>query len=230
MKPFKHARRCMAGAALLAAGAIVAAAAQGPFVPAARYRNGALPVIPFQAVGGGEVLLELAVNSAGSVAAVRTLQTTPLFTEALNDVVRGWQFVPGEDAGKPVDSKVLVAGLFRPPSINEPTPGELPTDVAAPSPEIPYPMLTTMPPYPPLALESGVVLVEVLVDSVGDVVDAQVARSAPPFDEPALDAARQWRFRPTRLRGLPVPAYAYLVFAFRQPITLTPGRPPGGRP
>jgi TonB family protein len=213
------------GVTLLAAACATVAsfAAQNQFVPAARYRSGELPSIPIQAVGGGEVLIELTVAADGRVAAARALQTTPLFTEALSDVVPGWQFVPAEEAGKPIESKVLVAGLFRPPSLNTPTLGELPRDVAAPSQDAPYPMLTVMPPYPPLALESGVVLVEVQVDPSGGVIDAQVVRSAPPFDEPSLDSARQWKFRPARIRGAASPTYAYIVFAFRQPVTGSDG-------
>jgi len=54
------------------------------------------------------------------------------------------------------------------------------------------------------------------------VADAQVIRSAPPFDEPARDAARRWTFRPARVQGTSVVGLAYIVFAFRQPITVTP--------
>jgi TonB family protein len=221
----KRVQRIVVGALVTAlCSALAAAAAQDRFVPAARYRNGELPQIPIQAVGGGEVLLELTVSSNGNVASVRPLQTTSLFTEALTDVVTGWQFVPAQNEGKPVDSKVLVAGLFRPPSLNTPTLGEVPTDVGAPSPDAPFPTLTIMPPYPPLALESGVGLVEVQVDPTGAVADAQTVRSAPPFDEPALESARQWKFRPARVRGVAAATYAYIVFAFRQPVTNLRGR------
>jgi TonB family protein len=199
-------------------GATMAAVPQNQFVPAARYRNGPLPQIPIQAVGGGEVLLELTVGSNGRVSAARTLQTSPLFTEALRAVVNDWQFVPADLKGKPVESKVLVGALFRRPALNSPSLGELPADIAAPSPDVPYPMLTIEPNYPSLALESGIVLVEAQIDTQGDVVDAQVVRSAPPFDAPALEAVRQWKFRPGRAGGGAVTTYAYLVFAFRQPV------------
>jgi TonB family protein len=225
MRSLKRARWVIAGVLSGAvSAAFVAAAVQDRFVPAARYRDGDVPQIPLQAVGGGEVLLELAVGGSGNVTAVRPLQTTSLFTEAMTDVVSGWQFVPAEDEGKPVDSKVLVAGLFRPPSINTPTLGEVPKDVAAPSPETAFPTLTVMPPYPPLALDSGVALVEVQVDPTGEVTDAQIVRSAPPFDPIALDSARQWKFRAARVKGVAASTYAYIVFGFRQPVTNAPGR------
>ena len=43
--------------------------------------------------------------------------------------------------------------------------------------------------------------------------------SAAGFDSAALDAARGGCFRPARYRGESVPAYAYLIFGFRAPVT-----------
>lgn len=75
---------------------------------------------------------------------------------------------------------------------------------------------------PPLARDSGIVLIEVRVDTGGGVADAKVIRSARPFDKPALDAARRWTFRPARVRGTSVVTLAYIAFAFRQPVTVIP--------
>ncbi|OLC45728.1 MAG: hypothetical protein AUH43_15565 [Acidobacteria bacterium 13_1_40CM_65_14] len=83
-------------------------------------------------------------------------------------------------------------------------------------------MATVTPRYPPLARDSGIVLIEVRVDTGGGVADAKVIRSARPFDKPALDAARRWTFRPARVRGTSVVTLAYIAFAFRQPVTVIP--------
>src|SRR6266849_1032366 len=113
---------------IMVCGAVVASAAPSGFVPA-RYRDGALPPIPIRAIGGGEAFLELTVSSSGVVSAVRTLRATPPFTEAMSNTVRSWQFhpaegererEPGQPVGpkprRPVESKVLVVGIFRPPT------------------------------------------------------------------------------------------------------------------
>ena len=212
---------------------VVTLVAQGRFVPA-QYRDGALPMIPVQAIAGGEVFLELAVGSTGVVRAIRTLRATPPFTDAMSNAVRGWRFRPAEEEMEPepgtpvdlkprkVDSNVLVVGIFRPPTFNTPTAGEPPTEVVSASDETPFPLATVTPLYPPLARDTGIVLVEVRVDPRGGVVDAKAIRSAPPFDEPALDASRRWTFRPARVHGTPIARLAYIVFAFRQPITVTP--------
>jgi TonB family protein len=209
-----------------------ATAVQGAFTPA-RYRDGALPQIQIRAVGGGEVFLDVDVSDAGAVGGISVLRATSPFTDAVVAAVRGWHFAPAEEEvepepGKPVDlerrkpaeSTVLVAAMFRPPTINTPTFGEVPRDVASPAKETPFPIVTATPSYPPDALFDGVALIEVLVDSDGRVGAAKAIRSAPPFDEPALEAARRWVFRPARLHGVPVATLAYIVFAFRQPVTV----------
>ena len=213
--------------------AAIAIAGQEGFTPA-QYRDGVLPQIPIQALGGGEVFVELSVSNSGVVSGVRTLRATPPFTEAVNDVVLGWHFRPAEEevgpaAGKPeptprrpVESTVLVAGIFRPPTVNTPTLGEPPRDVASASNETPFPLTTVTPRYPPLARESGMVLIAARVDTAGGVADVTVIRSARPFDEPALDAARRWTFRPARVRGTAVATLVYMAFAFRQPVTVLP--------
>jgi TonB family protein len=80
--------------------------------------------------------------------------------------------------------------------------------------------------YPPRALGDGTVLVEVTVDEAGKVVDAQVKASAPAFDAAAIAAARSWSFRPMKKQRTAVTTYAYLVFAFRAPVTGSSPLPP----
>ncbi len=202
--------------------------AQQPYAPA-RYAGGPLPPIPALAVGGGQAIIELTVGAGGAVQAIKPLRATPPFTEGLADAVTAWHFTPAvEDAlgangkpqgPKPVASKVLVTSVFRAPTLLTPTLGEQPKNVGSASADVAYPTSMQEPLYPPQALFGGVVMIEVLVDATGRPSAPRVVRSAPPFDQPALDAARQWRFRPARIKGRAAASYAYLVFGFPQPIT-----------
>jgi TonB family protein len=216
--------RLMRSALVAAACAIVELAAVDPFTPAS-YRAGAVPAMPMQAVGGGQVFLELTISATGGVDRLTTLRSTPPFTEAVFDAVRTWQFLAADEltdaaVRHPIASKVLIAGLFRPPAFFDGSVmGEPPKDLASASDEIPFPTAVVVAPYPPNALGDGMVLVEVVVQPGGTAANARVIRSAPPFDEPALAAARQWMFRPARLRGQPVATFAYILFGFRQPVT-----------
>jgi TonB family protein len=201
------------------------ALAQARFVPA-RYVDGSLPQIPAQATGGGEVLLAVEVGSDGRVAGIKPLRVTPPFTDTMTQALRTWTFSPAVEQSARAASHVLVAGEYRPPTINTPTLGEAPQDVAAAPDDIPFPTMTAQPRYPPLARDNGVVLVEARVDVRGRVADAAAIRSRPPFDEAALEAMRRWTFVPARIAGSPVESIIYVFFGFRQPVT-TPAAPPG---
>jgi TonB family protein len=185
----------------------------------ARLKSGSLPVVPVQAVSAGEVLLSLDVSDGGAVGAIDMLRSTQPFTQAVTDAVRGWRFNPALDALRsPMASRVLVGAMFGSPSIRTPTVGEPPKDVAPAATALPMPLTTPIPAYPPNARSAGTVLLEVLVAPSGKVVAVTAIRSAPPFDEPAMEAARSWSFRPPQGAGLPPNTYAYLIFAFRPPV------------
>jgi TonB family protein len=218
-------------ASAVAAAALVQALSAPPAFSPARLRVGSVPQLPVLAAGGGEVLLELTVGSDGVVTAVTPLRTTPPFADVMVAAVRKWQFSPAEvetdpEPGRPrsprprqqVASKVLAVGAFRPPALDGPTLGEEPKDVAQASEEVPFPLTTRLPQYALMARSPGVVLVEVLVGPDGRVVEAVVVRSAPPFDDLATAAARDWTFRPARIRGRPVATRAYIVFGFAEPV------------
>jgi TonB family protein len=63
------------------------------------------------------------------------------------------------------------------------------------------------PVYPDVALQArvqGVVILEVMIDTAGNVTDATILRSIALLDQAAVDAVRQWRFTPTLVNGAPV--------------------------
>lgn len=204
-----------------------ALAAQQPAYEAARYRSGGLPGLAPQAVGGGEAIVEVTIDARGRVEKVTPIRTTPPFTEMLIDSVRSWSFQPATDdpvgpdgkrqGRRPVASKVLVAALYRAPTLLTPTLGEQPATVAAASPDVAFPSNTSVPPYPPRAQFGGVVLIEARVAANG-AVTPRVIGGGSPFDSAAMQAARQWRFFPARVRD-EAETYAYLIFGFPQPVT-----------
>lgn len=209
----------------------VLASLEQSYIPA-RLRSAKVPPIPVSAIGGGEVRMELDVSSEGLVTRATPLRATPPFTEPVTAAVRDWRFFPAREvvkadaapAGAPISrvavpSNVLVVAVFRPPTMNTPTLGEPPRDVAAGSESMPFPVTTTVPPYPPRASGNGVVLLEVHVSAIGTVEDVGVIASAPPFDEAARDTVRQWRFRPAKVHGIPVSGLVCVIAGFRAPVT-----------
>jgi protein TonB len=76
------------------------------------------------------------------------------------------------------------------------------------------------PVYPPIALSAkiqGVVIIEATIGADGRVESTRVIRSIPLLDQAALDAVRQWEFRPTLLNGVPTP----IVFSATVNFSLT---------
>lgn len=204
---------------VLAACTLISLQVLQPFFVPARYRSGQLPTQPPQVAGGGDVLLEVKVGIDGKVIRASTLRDTPPFTELLLESIRLWRFSPAELEGDEVESSVLVAGLFRPPTLQGPTAGEPPQNVGSATDAIPVPYSTVPPEFPPAAVMDAVVLVEALVQSDGTVKQAHPVRSVAGFDDAATEAAVQWKFRPARQEGRPVDSLAYIVFGFRQPVT-----------
>jgi TonB family protein len=74
------------------------------------------------------------------------------------------------------------------------------------------------PAYPPIARSarvSGTVSVEVVIDESGNVIQATVVDGHPSLRQSALDAAKQWKFRPILLSGQPIKVVGVLIFNFR---------------
>jgi TonB family protein len=72
----------------------------------------------------------------------------------------------------------------------------------------PRKIVNVNPVYPKAARDaqvSGVVIMEVLINETGEVVDARILRSIPMLDDAALNAVRQWRYEPTLVNGVPTP-------------------------
>ncbi len=74
------------------------------------------------------------------------------------------------------------------------------------------------PTYPEIARSAkvkGSVECEILVGADGKVADARVVRSIPLLDQAALDAVRQWQFRPGTIDGKPVPVIMTVPVEFK---------------
>jgi len=71
------------------------------------------------------------------------------------------------------------------------------------------------PDYPPIDA-SGVVMVQVLVDEQGSVVDAHAVSGPQPLLVAAVNAARLARFSPTTLMGEPVKVSGILSYSFKR--------------
>jgi protein TonB len=83
--------------------------------------------------------------------------------------------------------------------------------------ELPYPVYQPKPEYPDLARQAGIegmVVIKVLVDRQGKVIELLHVTSSPIFDEAAERTLRTWRFRPALVGNHPVPAWVAIPVRF----------------
>jgi periplasmic protein TonB len=76
---------------------------------------------------------------------------------------------------------------------------------------------TVQPEYPEEAKKmrvSGSVIVEIVVDTNGNVVSVEALSGHPLLRAAAVDAARQWTFEPVKVDGTPVEVIGTLTFNF----------------
>ena len=75
----------------------------------------------------------------------------------------------------------------------------------------------TKPLYPPLARQAriqGNVVLHAIIDKDGKVAQLEVVSGHPLLVQAALDAVKQWRYRPTQLNGEPVEVDTTITVTF----------------
>ncbi len=152
-----------------------------------------------------------------------TVQSKPVVTAVAQGVPGG---VPG---GQPGGVAGGVAGArgddAPPPPPPPPPPKPEPTPTPAPPKKITVSggvlqgsaVKRVQPPYPPIAKAAraaGAVQVQVTIGEDGRVIDAAVVSGHPLLRDAAVQAARQWVFKPTELSGVPVKVQGVLTFNF----------------
>lgn len=102
----------------------------------------------------------------------------------------------------------------------EPCPSHLATEAdrhRADQEELPEPTKRVPPDYPDRSRargEEGFVIVTALVDTTGNIERTVVVTSDPSFDESAVQAVEQWRFKPARVNGRPVAVWVAVPVKF----------------
>jgi protein TonB len=61
----------------------------------------------------------------------------------------------------------------------------------------------------------GTVQVEATIAPDGKVSDARVVKSVPLLDQAALDAVKQWEYKPTMVKGVAVPVIVNVAINFK---------------
>lgn len=166
------------------------------------------------------VMAEVSVDASGAVTAVR--QAPPELERAFGIAASAWRFAPARRGGVAVPAEVRVPFVVvttDPRRDFTGRNGSPPRATSQVRPRYPFEMR--------LSGQRGEVMVDFLVDIEGRVRNAYVARSLnPSFDDPAIEAVRQWRFEPARIGDRPVPMRMQVPIIFTLDDTYDGGQGP----
>jgi TonB family protein len=171
----------------------------------------------------GTVTLYVQINPEGKAVNMRVLHSLGMgLDEKALEAVRKWTFQPGMKDGRPVTVEAQIEVNFRflddPVKIAEGVPGgpvyRIVNGVSAP-----VLMTKVEPEYSEEARAAkyqGTVLLKVQIDPEGKVAKINVARAlGMGLDEKAMEAVRQWKFKPAMKDGQPVTVESEIEVSFR---------------
>lgn len=160
----------------------------------------------------GRTRRETTINAIGSFSG-----DEPAKTVTINDPVAGTMFMlePQSKTARKMGGIRTAAPLLRTDAA--PT-GDAPKKISVGSGAIQGSALKRVQPaYPPVAKAAkaaGTVQVQITISEEGKVIDAVAISGHPLLRDAALEAARQWEFKPIELSGKPVKVQSTLTFNF----------------
>jgi TonB family protein len=205
----------------------------------------------------GQVNLRITVDEQGFVTDAEVVSARPagLFEEAAVSAILQWVFEPARSGGHPITVQMGQQINFSLKDVRPPPPpppsGEKPSIIIREMepPHVPKPgeppifmawetapiLIEALDPvYPDSARRAGLegmVILQIVIDAQGKVIDARVVLAQPPgvFEEAALEAVRKWRFEPALQREKPIKVQMAQTVMFRlnQKPPPPPPPPPG---
>jgi len=180
----------------------------------------------------GTVVLRVEIGKSGNVESIQMVSGHPVLAPAAIEAVKQWEYKPYLLNGEPVDVETRVMVSFtlagNPPAegVVGDMPGGIPRDeeggiisnvpaergrpgVVRGSQAVMAGLLVSKvaPDYPVDAKQAriqGTVVMKVIVDKEGNVANIQLISGHPLLAPAAIDALKQWKYRPYLLNGMPV--------------------------
>ena len=178
--------------------------------------------LPYQVVLDGFVILDISLDSRGTVTAIHVLRDPGSMVPAAISSVRTWTFEPAIEDNKARPSEMTVVFVYRPADYGgakavltpfAPVVPHLENDTQTPVGIV----SVAYPEYPVNSVVWGSVVIQLTVDATGSMTRREVLRPMLPFTQFALDALKKWRFQPAMLRGKPTETNIAVAFVFQSP-------------
>jgi TonB family protein len=174
------------------------------------------PPLAKQANVQGTVALSATIGKDGKVQDVELVSGHPLLVQAAIDAVKQWVYEPTMINGEATEVNTEISLSFTlPPSGS----GEIPPQIHAGSilSQGDRLIVYVKPVYPPEAKQTGIlgtVEFSALIGKDGHVRDLKVVSGHPLLIRPALDAVKQWIYKPIMLNGEPVEVRTTILVPF----------------
>jgi TonB family protein len=163
------------------------------------------PPLAKQAQIQGTVVFSALIDKDGKVRDLKVVRGHPLLVQAALDAVKKWVYKPTTINGEPVEVRTDISINF---TLPPPDKAETPTRIKVGGNVQAANLVTQVRPnYPPEAKQAGIqgtVKLQVILDKDGRVQDVKVVSGDPLLAAAAVDAVKNWVYRPTLLNGEPV--------------------------
>jgi TonB family protein len=173
---------------------------------------------PYASGAYGPVILEAYISAKGAVKDIVATQPIVSLTEPSIKSILNWKFKPATLGDKPVASRLTIAILFNSYALK---PFKLPDSM----PDHELPKIDT-PFFPPEVISvkgaivgnalvgDGTVVLQVKINSSGELNYASVVRNSPSFTPLALKAIQEWKFAPGIFGDAPISSTMPVAFVF----------------
>lgn len=186
--------------------------------------DGELFTLPPKAPRGGVVALVAEVSEQGRLVDIRVLAPSAPFTPLMEASLKHWRYRPATEDEQPSAERVLVLGIFRPPTLysREGESTTVPEITAAE--RVPTPIHLETPAHPAKVPGSGTSILELTLSPDSDEPKVRLVTTTPGFGSESVEAAQKLRFATDSLEH---ETNVYLVFGY--PTPWLSEKPPGGR-
>jgi TonB family protein len=152
--------------------------------------------------------IRLVIDKEGHVAQADVLSGHPLFVQPALDAVKQWDFKPYLLNGEPVEVETTANLYFGPPQRLRVSQGVVEGNL----------LHKVDPLYPEEAKAKhirGDVILQATISKEGKVTNLTPVKGDPLLAQAAMEAVRQWEYKPYELNGNPVEVETTLVVKFR---------------
>jgi len=179
----------------------------------------------------GQVVVKVAISEAGDVESVEVVSGDPTLAQAATDAAKEWKFKPFIRNGKPAKVSTKLAFNFvllekvqdERPAASAAVPQETPPTLGLTTVRAPLTGPQTMllkrvePVYPEVARTAriqGTVVIFAVIGKEGTITVLHLIRGHPLLAPAAIQAVKQWRYRPFVLNGEPVEVQTTITVHF----------------